>query len=455
MASPVSKNVFSLQLKSPSRSVRLEQNALSEMFQMSDPNSAVRRRRTRRTKDEGDVDDEDVFGEAGSGDQNLISNPDDDGEDDEEEIQCYICWESNITEENPIRRDCGCKGSVGWVHIDCLIASAETKGTRSIFDPIFRPWIRCNQCMQNYKDPTKSSLRDGMLRDHPRWRQNIIAAASKTFAVLCLSLIAICQFQRAIARPIAYAIVQADYTAKPMLFMTWNKTPQHVQIMVLCITGFFLYKRLLRPYWDVLREQLLFEFLLRMGANIVLHVIRHREGYNNVEQGIYICIPLVILACAVHRNRQELRQNIIDIRRQHVLETTCRIVLGFVVMMILLLFVQNVLSAYAEEEMILLLKELKFNPPSSVGDRILNDIIITTSAPKCLLTELLFIKDSGTTKTRILDHQLKRTTQRIGDRRIQLAIAHLGLLGEPSSLSEMANVAKGRPFRDDYWYCCA
>ena len=43
-----------------------------------------------------------------------------DCEDNAENIQCRICWDSNDTKENPLILACKCKGSVGLIHFDCL-----------------------------------------------------------------------------------------------------------------------------------------------------------------------------------------------------------------------------------------------------------------------------------------------------------------------------------------------
>ena len=74
------------------------------------------------------------------------------------EIQCYICLESKTTEDNPIRRDCGCSGTAGWVHVQCVIESAKSKG--GLLHP---SWTMCGVCTQPFAEPTKRALEEAML----------------------------------------------------------------------------------------------------------------------------------------------------------------------------------------------------------------------------------------------------------------------------------------------------
>ena len=50
----------------------------------------------------------------------------------DEEIRCYVCLEGS-TEEQPLVRDCGCRGSAGWAHYSCL-ADYSTLRLSTIFE---------------------------------------------------------------------------------------------------------------------------------------------------------------------------------------------------------------------------------------------------------------------------------------------------------------------------------
>lgn len=90
-------------------------------------------------------------------------------EEEDDDLLCYICWEGSSSgeEKNPLRRDCGCSGSTGWVHASCLIELAESRV--KISDPLVRPWSACSQCTQPYRDPTKSLLEKALLSGDGRW----------------------------------------------------------------------------------------------------------------------------------------------------------------------------------------------------------------------------------------------------------------------------------------------
>lgn len=80
-------------------------------------------------------------------------------EKEEEELVCYICWEpEHSSTENPIRRDCGCRGTGGWAHIDCIVAAC--KAQREACISLHVDWIKCIQCQQAYNGPTKKRLRE-------------------------------------------------------------------------------------------------------------------------------------------------------------------------------------------------------------------------------------------------------------------------------------------------------
>ena len=40
---------------------------------------------------------------------------------------CSICFDGNCIEDDPIVRDCACRGSCGFTHISCLVEAAKFK----------------------------------------------------------------------------------------------------------------------------------------------------------------------------------------------------------------------------------------------------------------------------------------------------------------------------------------
>ena len=71
---------------------------------------------------------------------------------------CFICLDGN-EKDNPLLRDCSCRGDAGWAHFDCLAGYAKKK-TEDLFDTRDRPyspdelkdvWQLCINCKQEYQ----------------------------------------------------------------------------------------------------------------------------------------------------------------------------------------------------------------------------------------------------------------------------------------------------------------
>jgi len=67
---------------------------------------------------------------------------------------CWICYEAEQSESNPILRECACRGeSNGYVHVDCLvklaIAKADDKRQEGIDDE--NPFTQCITCKQVFR----------------------------------------------------------------------------------------------------------------------------------------------------------------------------------------------------------------------------------------------------------------------------------------------------------------
>jgi hypothetical protein len=105
----------------------------------------------------------------------------------EERQQCFVCWEDG-TFAKPIHRDCGCRGSAGWAHVQCLVGTARARGGRDRQ----RWWTTCNQCRQRYTGGTREALlRAKADEDRPRTRRRWLAVTLR-LAVKSISLLAFC-----------------------------------------------------------------------------------------------------------------------------------------------------------------------------------------------------------------------------------------------------------------------
>jgi len=96
---------------------------------------------------------------------NLIFAPDDEDryirKIDYPKPTCWICFDDEQTEDNPIVRECACRGEAnGYVHINCLAKLAITKATNNenykegIDDE--NPFTQCITCKQEFKRSSQS-----------------------------------------------------------------------------------------------------------------------------------------------------------------------------------------------------------------------------------------------------------------------------------------------------------
>ena len=63
--------------------------------------------------------------------------------------ECVICLEGTSTADNPLGRDCACRGSAGWSHVPCLISAAKQKS---------ESWSSCPTCKQRWTGRTRLKL---------------------------------------------------------------------------------------------------------------------------------------------------------------------------------------------------------------------------------------------------------------------------------------------------------
>ena len=72
------------------------------------------------------------------------------------DADCWICLEDNHSAEDPLVRDCSCRGSAGWGHLSCITQYAQQKSkefgegnTVRVFEWM-RPFSSCPNCHQLY-----------------------------------------------------------------------------------------------------------------------------------------------------------------------------------------------------------------------------------------------------------------------------------------------------------------
>jgi hypothetical protein len=72
-----------------------------------------------------------------------------------EEAVCYLCLDGGVDRsDQPLRRDCACRGSdAGFVHLSCLaeFASFQSKQASDMIE-FSDPWFACPSCHQEYQN---------------------------------------------------------------------------------------------------------------------------------------------------------------------------------------------------------------------------------------------------------------------------------------------------------------
>ena len=85
------------------------------------------------------------------------------------QLSCFLCLDDEHTDGNPIVRDCACRGTAGYVHVDCLVEFAKSKSRQidsemksvklgTFSGGIANPWIECITCRQEYLVSSRSRI---------------------------------------------------------------------------------------------------------------------------------------------------------------------------------------------------------------------------------------------------------------------------------------------------------
>ena len=285
----------------------------------------------------------------------------DDDNDDEEELCCYICWESNDEGQdiiNPIRRDCQCKGTAGYVHIHCLVEACSAQSQHSLLDPILQPWSKCRQCLQPYKEPTKSALTRALLFDKKRLTKNLISSGSScliTCGFYCLYFVTISTLECALE----FSIVETHTNIVPFIkeivqAMTWECKSLIVGI------GIFTTCKLIWNYWEMILRgigRILERVMTLVSAFVLLFVVldwhlayhyHHNSTGSSFNTDLYeqlglhtytygfedyviIVGALTTLGIQTYRYRHEIRHEVRQIRQEGIW--------GIIVAAVLMIFI--------------------------------------------------------------------------------------------------------------------
>jgi len=363
-----------------------------------------------------------------------LNGEDEKEEEEEDEIKCYICWETDATDEinNPIRRDCGCKGSSGWVHLQCLLESAETKARESMLDPLVRPWTKCPFCVQPYQDPTQTFLQEKMIYDLPRLQQRLLSsgkAALQMWANIFLVFAVVwCAHVFFFSRPLAYALVKSEFVILPKLVALWNESSLVPQLLVGCI-GSVLLLKILNDYQAPV-GRFLVRWILQMSLGKIVVAATywnelHTLGYS--ELAMEVAGPLLVLAAGAYHYRRDLRDDHIQMRQQSFLECLSQFAFGCIVGalfgVLAVTSIARFLDAYQEE--------LYYETMASASQ--------TTSLVERVMSDAKLARLQEDVESMFLLWEILWS-----DEDMDGAVT----LGQVPAMEE-------KPFREDYWYCCA
>jgi len=101
---------------------------------------------------------------------------------------CYICWEG-ATEDDPLFRDCSCRGENGYAHTPCLISALDARNKHNELEALTQPWLTCSVCQAKYSDPTRSQLIKVFNGDRAFFMRFMTAAARLSIRILVISVV--------------------------------------------------------------------------------------------------------------------------------------------------------------------------------------------------------------------------------------------------------------------------
>ena len=253
-------------------------------------------------------------------------------EDEDEEPQCYICWEAGTT-AHPILRECGCSGSAGRAHVQCLIEAARTRSGDSLLDPLLRPWARCNQCQRPYTGQTREALLRAMAEDRAKtWRKRLLSTlgtAAVTLAFCALYFAFVCSMDKIMVH-LAEKLELWWATAGPAWQLSWEESREEVQLVVVAVAiGAMVAAAVL--IWNDIRDVVLrYTGRLAMLAVVFDAAIIREEPKNYGTSSLlgHFAVWTAILGAIAYRNRFALRDEIIQVRREGIMSAMLGLAFG-------------------------------------------------------------------------------------------------------------------------------
>ena len=247
----------------------------------------------------------------------------DDEQSREEEHQCYICWEAGTT-ANPIRRDCGCSGSAGLAHVECLIEAARTRSGDSLLDPILRQWAKCNQCQEPYTGETKEALIRAMAEDRRKtWKKRAVATLGTwtvTLIFCALYFACVCSMDKVLIHLYDKMDLWWEQFG-PALKVKWEESSMKFQALAVGIFIGFV-AAMAGVVWNDIKEMFvrhLSMIVMLMVMMDVAVVAEQPETYGVAARLGHSAVWIASLGGVAYRNRFALRDELIQVRREGLL----------------------------------------------------------------------------------------------------------------------------------------
>jgi len=261
-----------------------------------------------------------------------VTEDTEEAKEDEEELQCYICWEAG-TAAHPILRECGCSGSAGRAHVQCLIEAARTRSGDSLLDPLLRPWARCNQCRRPYTGQTREALLRAMAEDRAKtWRKRLLSflgTGAVTVAFSALYFAFVCSMDKIVVH-LAEKLELWWATAGPAWQLSWEESREEIQTVVIAVTIGAVVAAA-AWIWNDIRDVV----LRHMGRLAMLAVLfdvalikEQPENYGTSSLLGHFMACTALLGAVAYRNRFALRDEIVQVRREGIMSAMLGLAFG-------------------------------------------------------------------------------------------------------------------------------
>ena len=104
--------------------------------------SAAESRAQKRPYDDGDDDNDDGGGKRPASSSSAVALKS--GEEEEEDT-CWLCLDAQHESEQPLRRDCSCRGTGGFAHLPCIVDYGKQYSQQHLGDmnKFKEPWKKC------------------------------------------------------------------------------------------------------------------------------------------------------------------------------------------------------------------------------------------------------------------------------------------------------------------------